>query len=350
VVVEVSGSDGVITAAAGESVPLVGIRIPLARSLTERVLAEHGVVEIHDYASEYHEHQRRLLGELMGPVLATSLAANGKTLGVLLVSRAPRAQHFAPHLRERLRVMADHAALGLWKLRLVDESQAANQAKSDFMAVMSHELRTPLTALTGYGELLAEEVAGPLSSVQQDVVERMQSVTSHLAVLIDEILSYSSLDSGRESVTAVNVALSEVMRESVAVVEPLAQQKGITLEFASDADLRVTTDPDKLRKILVHLLGNAIKFTERGLVRFTAASDGRWVRVRVEDTGIGIADESRGRLFQPFSQLDGGLRRKHRGAGLGLFVSQRLAELLGGSIDFSSTVGEGSSFTVSIPA
>jgi signal transduction histidine kinase len=246
--------------------------------------------------------------------------------------------------------MADHAALGLWKLRLVDESQAANQAKSDFMAVMSHELRTPLTALTGYGELLAEEVAGPLSSVQQDVVERMQSVTSHLAVLIDEILSYSSLDSGRESVTAVNVALSEVMRESVAVVEPLAQQKGITLEFASDADLRVTTDPDKLRKILVHLLGNAIKFTDRGLVRFTAASDGRWVRVRVEDTGIGIADESRGRLFQPFSQLDGGLRRKHRGAGLGLFVSQRLAELLGGSIDFSSTVGEGSSFTVSIPA
>ena len=305
---------------------------------------------ISNYASEYPEHQRRLLGELMGPVLATPLVAHDTSLGVLIVSRAPGAQQFSPRTHERLRVMADHAALGLWKLHLVDEAHAANQAKSDFMATMSHELRTPLAALAGYGEILAEQVAGPLSGEQQDVVDRMRSVTNHLAALIDEILTYSSLDSGRESVEVAQVVLADVIRESVAVVEPLARHKGIALDYDASQAVKVATDPDKLRQILVHLLSNAIKFTERGRVEFRSRRDGRWIRMEIEDTGIGIAEEHRDRLFQPFSQLDAGLRRRHRGAGLGLFISQRLAELLGGKIEYRSTVGQGSSFTLSIPA
>jgi signal transduction histidine kinase len=246
--------------------------------------------------------------------------------------------------------MADHAALGLWKLRLLDQAQMANQAKSDFMAAMSHELRTPLAALAGYGEILGERVAGPLSPEQQDVVDRMRSVTSHLGGLIDEILTYSSLDSGQESVVMQRVSLAEVAGEAIAVVEPIARQKGIAFEYRGIAIGEVTTDRDKLRQILVHLMGNAIKFTDRGHVRFSAAVDTSWIRLRVEDTGIGIADEHRGRLFQPFSQLDAGVRRRHRGAGLGLFISQRLAGLIGGSIDYHSTVGQGSAFTLSIPA
>jgi PAS domain S-box-containing protein len=350
VVVEVQGSEGIVTAAAGENQPLVGTHIPMAGSLTERVIRSEEVVAISNYAAEYPEHQRRLMGELMGPVLATPLVAHDRALGVLIVSRAPGAQLFSARSRERLRVMADHAALGLWKLHLLDEAQAANLAKSDFMATMSHELRTPLAALAGYGEILSEQVAGPLSPEQMDVVERMRSVTNHLAALIDEILTYSSLDAGRESVELTDVVLADVVREAVAVAEPLALQKGISLDYHVPEMVKVCTDPDKLRQILVHLLGNAIKFTEKGFVHFNTREEGRWIRMSIEDSGIGIADENRQRLFQPFSQLDAGLRRRHRGAGLGLFISQRLAGLIGGSIDYRSALGQGSSFTLSIPA
>ena len=347
--IEIRGNEGVITAAAGESLPLVGTRIPLSNSLTERAVREGKVVVVEDYASEYPERQKRLLSEVMGPVMATSLEAHGESLGALIVSRAPGAQGFPERLQERLRVMADHAALGLWKLRLIDEAHTANLAKSDFMATMSHELRTPLAALTGYGEILAEQVAGPLSPVQLDVVDRMRSVTNHLAELIDEILTYSSLDSGKENVDLVEIDLPEVLRESIAVAEPIARQKGIEFEYDVGPPRRIKTDRYKLRQILVHLLGNAIKFTERGRVRFSTALEDNCLKLRIEDSGIGIAEEDRYRLFQPFSQIDSGLRRRHRGAGLGLFISQRLAQLLGGGIEYKSVVGEGSVFTVSLP-
>jgi signal transduction histidine kinase len=238
----------------------------------------------------------------------------------------------------------------LWKLRLVEQAHAANQAKNDFLATMSHELRTPLAALTGYGEILSEEVAGPLSEQQQDVVMRMQSVTKHLAGLIEEILTYSSLDADREGVELTDVVLSDVICEAIAVVEPIAKQKGIPLQYETGGDVRITTDPGKLRQILVHLAGNAVKFTQEGHVRLSVLREDGVVRLVVEDTGIGIAEESRARLFQPFTQLDAGLRRRHRGAGLGLFISRRLAELIGGSIEYRSQIGEGSTFTVTIPA
>jgi PAS domain S-box-containing protein len=350
VVVEVQGSEGAITAAAGDSQPLVGTRIPMAGSLTERAIRAGQVTAIANYSAEFPDHQRHLMGELMGPVLAVPLGAHDRTLGALMVSRTPGAQPFSARSQERLRVMADHAALGLWKLHLLDEAQAANLAKSDFMATMSHELRTPLAALAGYGEILSEQVAGPLSAEQKDVVERMRSVTNHLAALIDEILTYSSLDSGRESVQLTHVVLADVVRESIVVAEPLASQKGISLDYHVPDSIRVCTDPDKLRQILVHLLGNAIKFTERGFVHFNTRTEGSWIHLSIEDSGIGIADEDRQRLFQPFSQLDAGLRRRHRGAGLGLFISQRLAGLIGGSIDYRSALGQGSSFTLRIPA
>jgi signal transduction histidine kinase len=253
---------------------------------------------------------------------------------------------------DRLRVLADHAALGLWKLRLVDQAQAANHAKSDFMTAMSHELRTPLTALAGYAELLAERDAGPLSPVQIDVVQRMQSVTDHLAGLIDELLTYSSLDASvaDEEVEHVRVLLGEVVQASVAAVKPEADEKGITLDCEVLDDLALRTDPRRLQQILAHLLSNAVKFTDRGHVRFRHVVESGWVRLHIEDTGIGIAPEHRDRIFQPFTQLDSGLRRRHRGAGLGLFISRRLAAQIGGTIDYRSTVGKGSAFTVSIPA
>jgi signal transduction histidine kinase len=215
---------------------------------------------------------------------------------------------------------------------------------------MGHELRTPLNGILGYAQILAR--APELSPRSREGVQIVKRSGEHLLSLLNDLLDLAKIEAGKMELVPRKFDLLALVRAVVDLCGVRAEQRGIAFTHAVRGApvTALVADEKRLMQVLLNLLGNAIKFTERGGVRFAAQLDGRWVRVRVEDTGIGIADESRGRLFQPFSQLDVGLRRKHKGAGLGLFVSQRLAELLGGSIDFSSTVGEGSSFTVSIPA
>ncbi len=289
-------------------------------------------------------------GQAVGAILLAPLAAHGELLGVLAISRAAGAPAFGKHDEELLRVVADHASLALWKARLVEAAHAASRTSSSFLATVSHELRTPLTALTGYGELLADEILGPLTSDQHDVVERMRGVTHQLTAMIEEILTFSSLEAGRELVRCVPVDVAEVVQSVVAVVEPLAQQKG--LEFRVEVPPLpppLTTDPDKVRQILVNLGANAVKFTDRGRVSLTVCADDGHVRLAVADTGVGIADADRPRLFRAFSQLDTGLTRRYGGTGLGLHISQRLAQLLGGEITVVSEPGKGSTFTLVLP-
>ena len=128
-------------------------------------------------------------------------------------------------------MIADHAALAVHKSLLLEQAQSADRAKGRFLATMSHELRTPLTALTGYGELLADQIIGPMSEPQLDIVERMRSVTTHLSAMIEEILTFSSLEEGRETVRPSEFLADDLVRSAVAVVEPLAEQRGITLEL-----------------------------------------------------------------------------------------------------------------------
>ena len=233
---------------------------------------------------------------------------------------------------------------------LLEEAQCASQAKSVFLATISHELRTPLTALTGYGELLADEIVGPLSKSQHEVVERMRSVTHHLTAMIDELLAYTRLEGGREQVHAMQVSGDDLLRTTHAVVAPLARAKGI------ECDLQIpllsptlNTDAEKVRQILVNLAGNAVKFTDEGAVMLSLVCDDHFARFAVRDTGVGISSEQQRRLFQPFTQLDSGLTRRHGGTGLGLYISLKLANLLGGQIDCESVPGAGSTFTLSLP-
>jgi PAS domain S-box-containing protein len=349
-VVQVHENEAEVVAAGGNSSVLRGSRFPLAGSLTERAIRYRRMVSETDYSALYPGMQALAKNVTAGPVLITPLIAHNHVLGVLTVSRRAGRPDFSPRDRERLQAIADHASLGLWKVQLLDDAQAASQAKTDFMATMSHELRTPLTALTGYGELLAEEIVGPLTEQQADVVERMRSVTHHLAVVIDEILTFSNLEAGRETVRCMPVDLSVLIQSVLAVVEPLARTKGLALPVHVPGSLQLTTDPDKVRQILVNLVGNAIKFTDAGHVRLDVCPNGERVTFRVEDTGIGIRAADRSRLFQPFTQLESGLTRKHGGTGLGLFISRRLAELLGGEVTVESQVNEGSVFTLTLPA
>jgi len=151
-------------------------------------------------------------------------------------------------------------------------------------------------------------------------------------------------------VRPATVAADELVWATAAVVEPLARQKEIAFEAAAPSPApALVTDVDKVRQILVNLAGNAVKFTDRGSVRLGVENGQGTVRFTVRDTGIGIAPEDRARLFQPFSQVDAGLTRRHGGTGLGLYISQRLARLLGGRIDVESTPGRGSTFTLTLP-
>jgi signal transduction histidine kinase len=286
----------------------------------------------------------------VGPMLLGPLMARRVILGVLVVTRDPGSAPFSQREAHRLRVISDYAALALWKAELLDQAQAADRAKSRFLATVSHELRTPLTALAGYGELLADQVIGPLSENQLDVLERMRSVTQHLASVIEEVLAFSSLDEGRERIRPTDFLAADLVQAVAAVVEPLAHQKRLTFALTvPDSPIRMTSDVDKIRQILVNLAGNAVKFTDVGGVRLELQRRNDDVCFSVCDTGIGIASDDRGRLFKPFAQLDTGLTRRHGGTGLGLYISHSLAELLGGRIDVESKVGRGSTFTLVLP-
>ena len=356
-----AGTEGEVVSAAGAMTLGLERRFPLEGSVAKEALESGGVVSVEDFTASQRP-LARIVPELrIGPMLAAPLIAHERLLGILTVVRGERAPAFSSLEAQRLRVIADHAALAMWKAELLEQSRAADRAKGRFLATISHELRTPLTALTGYEELLADQVMGPLTESQTDVIERMRSVTNHLTVMIEEVLAFTSIEAGREVVRPSEFLAEDLVRAATAIVEPLARQKHLRLACDLPPEpIRLTSDIDKVRQIIVNLAGNAVKFTDKGEVRIAlsevhssgeAAGDARReIRIAVRDTGSGIAAEDARRLFHPFSQVDAGLTRRHGGTGLGLYISQRLAQLLGGRIDVQSEVGVGSVFTLALPA
>jgi signal transduction histidine kinase len=215
---------------------------------------------------------------------------------------------------------------------------------------MSHELRTPLNGVLGNLELLEIGIYGELSAKQHATIARMQAATQQLRGLIEEVLSFSRLESGRIEVHLTETDLCHVVREVAAIISPLAREKGLTFSSACpEAEVSLLTDGDKVRQILIYLAGNAVKFTAEGEVSLRLRITEREALLIVEDTGVGIAPENRPRLFQPFEQLDAGLSRQHEGAGLGLYLSGRYAEVVGGRIEVQSEPGRGSQFTLVLP-
>ncbi len=262
-----AGAEGEVVSAAGAMTLGLDRRFPLEGSVAQEALESRGVVSVENFTASQRPLARIVPELLIGPMLAAPLIAHDRLLGVLTVVRGDRAAAFSPREARRLRVIADHAALAMWKAELLEQSRAADRAKGRFLATISHELRTPI---------------------------------------------------------------------------------------------RLTSDIDKIRQIIVNLAGNAVKFTDQGEVRIalseihssgeTEGQERREVRFAIVDTGAGIAPEDARRLFRPFSQLDAGLTRRHGGTGLGLYISQRLAQLLGGRIDVESELGAGSTFSLAIPA
>ncbi|MFZ4775172.1 MAG: PAS domain S-box protein [Terrimicrobiaceae bacterium] len=235
---------------------------------------------------------------------------------------------------------------------LAGKAEAATRAKSEFLAVMSHELRTPLNGVLGFAELLSET---PLNQEQLDYARTIRDSGDHLLGIVNDILDFSSIEKGTLSIDSARVSVPGLIESASHALRKTAVGKG--LEFRCEPSPlvpeQITGDSRRIRQILINLVGNAVKFTGKGTVVFRIAPaliEGRaFLTFSVEDTGPGISPEMLGRLFKPFTQADSTLQREFGGAGLGLAISQRLAEAMGGVITVESTPGKGSTFTFQLP-
>jgi signal transduction histidine kinase len=230
------------------------------------------------------------------------------------------------------------------------EAERANNSKTDFLAVMSHELRTPLTAIMGYEELLSDGITGPVTELQRQQLGRINASARHLLGLIDEILTFARVDIGRERVRYESMSCNHTLADAAALVEPMAAAKNIDfIVELLDEDQAIQTDGTKLRQMLVNLLSNGIKFTERGEVRVGLSVRGGTLEVSIADTGVGIPAENIEEVFEPFWQAEQTATRKTGGTGLGLSVTRKLARLLGGDVTVASKVGAGTTFLLTLP-
>ncbi len=231
-------------------------------------------------------------------------------------------------------------------------AEAASLAKSQFLAVMSHELRTPLTTVIGYADLLMGGTSGPVAPRQRDQLARIKTSAWNLVGIIEEILTFSRADAGKEKAFFEVTDVAALAREAAETIEPQARGAGLAFRAEGLGGIRrIVTDGGKIRQILMNLLGNAVKFTESGAVELELAEDAQGgCAFHVRDTGPGIAARDQELIFEPFRQLDQSSTRQQGGTGLGLTVSRQLARLLGGDVTVASTPGMGSTFTLRIPA
>ncbi len=235
-----------------------------------------------------------------------------------------------------------------------NEAEAANRAKSDFLAHMSHEIRTPLTAISGIAEILTRNQDN-LDHRQKEVVKTLQASSFVLKELVNDILDFSKIESGELELEEMTFDLEDIFEEVTSMMSLRADEKGVSFvfDYSQIKDNDFYGDPIRLRQILVNLISNGLKFTDKGSVKVKASfedcNNEEFLRIDVSDTGIGIAPENFDLIFERFKQADNTVSRKYGGTGLGLPISRNLAQLMGGNIFLSSEVGKGSSFTLLIP-
>ena len=234
-----------------------------------------------------------------------------------------------------------------------ETAEAANKAKSDFLASMSHEFRTPLNAVIGFSELMATGLGGPLTDQQKEYVTDIFTSGQHLLSLVNDILDLSKVEAGRMELQMNEFNIERLIETSIALFKEKAYKQGLqmTFEVAQGLDTMIG-DERKIKQVLFNLLGNAVKFTPDGgriQVEATLTDDKEFLKYSVSDTGIGISPEDQNKLFKPFEQIDTRLTRKYKGTGLGLSLCKQLVELHGGRIWFESEAGKGSNFIFVIP-
>ena len=248
------------------------------------------------------------------------------------------------HLEERKRLLESAQTARA-------QAEAANRAKSEFLAMMSHELRTPLNAIGGYTQLLEMGVRGPVTPEQRMDLERIDRSQRHLLSIINDVLNFAKLEAGHVDFSIDRVAMHDVLADVEALVLPQLRAKGLRyVDAGACHDIIVLADPEKTQQILLNLLSNAIKFTPTGgEIRIACEASGETVVTTVSDCGVGIPEDKLGAVFEPFVQVERGLAGRQEGTGLGLSISRDLARRMNGDLTATSEVGVGSTFRLTLP-
>ena len=290
-----------------------------------------------------------ILRELdISSALIVPMIARGRTLGALTLINGKKGRRLNDADRALAMELATRSAIAIDNAQLYRAALSASDAKSAFLASMSHELRTPLNAIIGYQSLLSDGLSGPLTDSQVSQLSRIRASADHLLSLIDEVLTFSRVDVGKELVQREQVNLRSIISEAISMVAPVAAARGLKVKDES-TDVELITDSFKVRQILLNLLSNAVKFSDRGAIVVRSNLDHDKVEISVSDSGIGIAEQNLERVFDPFWQVEQRSTRRAGGTGLGLSVSRSLARLLGGDVLVESQIDKGSTFTAVIP-
>jgi signal transduction histidine kinase len=285
----------------------------------------------------------RIMGIVGGTILLMSLVGS-VLLKRQVDSRTRKLQELNRDMERRIAERTVELASAMKK------AQAADHLKSAFLATMSHELRTPLNSIIGFTGILLQGLAGGVNEEQRKQLGMVQTSARHLLALINDVLDISKIEAGQLLLACHSFELRSAIAKAVQLILPAAEKKGLDLhiDIADDVHM-VTGDQRRLEQVLLNLLSNGVKFTEKGRVLLTCRAGHDHYRIEVSDTGIGIDPQKIPDLFQPFYQIDNGLARRHEGTGLGLSICRKLLDMMGGTIKVQSSLGAGSTFTVSLP-
>ncbi|KQC08315.1 MAG: histidine kinase [Smithella sp. SDB] len=232
----------------------------------------------------------------------------------------------------------------------MDKAQAADRLKSAFLAAMSHELRTPLNSIIGFTGMVLQGLAGPLNEEQKKQLGMVRSSARHLLDLINDVLDISKIEAGQLTIMSEVFDLRKSIEKTAQIISPLAEKKKLLLRSEIGGDIsEMRGDQRRVEQIIINLLSNAVKFTEKGEINLNCHSENNFIIISVKDTGIGIKPENLKIIFEAFRQVDSGIARVQEGTGLGLNISKKLVEMMGGSIHVESTPGKGSIFTIILP-
>jgi GAF domain-containing protein len=326
-------------------------------SAAGRALVEGRVVHIGDVTTdpEYTLVEAQRLGDYR-TALSVPMLREGVPIGALTLMRS-QVQQFTDKQIELVATFADQASIAIENVRLFDEIQdkgrqleEASQHKSQFLANMSHELRTPLNAILGYTELMADGAYGEPSEKMRSVLKRLEANGRHLLGLINDVLDLSKIEAGQLVLDLSDYSVQDIAQTVRSTLEPLAADKKLAFKLDMPAELPSGHgDGRRLTQVLINLVGNAIKFTDAGEVAIKAEADNGSFHVSVRDTGPGISAADQAKLFQEFQQADNAITKKKGGTGLGLAISKRIIEMHGGRIWIDSKLGEGSTFSFTVP-